>query len=511
MSFDVAVIGAGHNGLAAAARLARAGRKVLVLDRRPEAGGLAAPEEFHPGFKAPGVLDDTSTFRPAIARALALQRHGLAWRDATPGVLCAAAGEGTLLPTAGGEGSLSGTDAADTAAFAAWRGFLAGIAPALSRLLDRPAPSLTPKRVGDFWALAKEGVSLRRLGRRELLELLRIAPMPAADWLRERFRDEALVEALAAPGVLGTWLGPHSAGSVWNLLVHECTAGRAVAGGAPGLVAALMDACQAAGVEVRLGTAVEQIRVREGVVAGVVMVGGEEASAKAVLATCDPRHALLELLQPGQLPMRLTARLRNFRCRGTAAKVHLALVAPLAFRGVVAERARLGGGHVDALEQAFDAVKYRRFSERPFLEIFQPSVAESGWAPPGQHVASVLVGYAPYHLDGGWTDASRAALGEAVRVALERFDPEVRAKLVTMETLTPADLERRYGTTGGHLHHGEHALDQLLFMRPTPETARYATPLPGLFLGGSGSHPGGGLSGVPGWLGAAAVLDTARR
>jgi phytoene dehydrogenase-like protein len=508
VSFDVVVIGAGHNGLTAAARLARAGRKVLVADRRAQAGGLAAPEEFHPGFRSPGVLDDTSTFRPAIARALGLERHGLAWRDETPGVLCVAAGEGTVLP-GGANGAISGATTEDTAAFVAWRGFLAGIAPTLSRLLDRPPPTLTPKTVGDFWALARDGVTLRRLGRRELLELLRIAPMPAADWLRERFRDDALVEALAAPGVLGTWLGPHSAGSVWNLLVRECTAGRAVASGAPGLVAALEAACRAAGVELRLGTSVEQIRVRGGVVAGVDLAGGEEVAAKAVLASCDPRHALLELLQPSLLSMRLTERLRNFRCRGTAAKVHLALSAPLTFRGVAAERSRLGGGHVDALERAFDAVKYRRFSERPFLEVFQPSVGEPGWAPAGQHVASVLVGYAPHDLDGGWTDASRAAFGEAVRIALERWDPEARAKLVAMETLTPADLERGYGLTGGHLHHGEQALDQLLFMRPTPETARYATPLPGLFLGGSGSHPGGGLTGMPGWLGAAAVLGAA--
>ncbi len=509
MSFDVVVVGAGHNGLVAAARLARAGRRVLVLDRRAEAGGLAAAEEFHPGFRSPGILDESSTFRPAIARALGLERHGLAWRDGTPGLLCAAAGEGTVLPGAG-SGEPCGATAEDGAAFVAWRAFLSGLAPTLRRLLDRPPPSLTPKTVGDFWALAKDGMTLRRLGRRELLELLRIAPMPAADWLRERFRDDGLVEALAAPGVLGTWLGPHSAGSVWNLLVRECTAGRAVVGGAPALVHALAEACRAAGVELRLGTAVEQIRVREGVVSGVVLTGGEEVGAQAVLATCDPRHSLLELLQPGQLSMRSTARLRNFRCRGTAAKAHLALSAPLAFRGVVAERARLGGGNVDALERAFDAVKYRRFSERPFLEVFQPSVAGPGWAPTGQHVASVLVGYAPYDVEGGWTDASRAALGEAVRVALECFDPEVRAKLVAMETLTPADLERRYGTTGGHLHHGEHALDQLLFMRPTPETARYATLLPGLFLGGSGSHPGGGLTGVPGWLGAAAILGAAR-
>jgi phytoene dehydrogenase-like protein len=251
---------------------------------------------------------------------------------------------------------------------------------------------------------------------------------------------------------------------------------------------------------------VERIRVGNGAVSGVVLKGGEELAARAVLATCDPHRALLELLQPGQLTMRLTARLRNFRCRGTAAKAHLALAGPLAFRGVVAERARLGGGSVDFLERAFDAVKYRRFSERPFLEVFQPSVAESGWAPAGQHVAAVLVGYAPRDLDGGWSEASRAALGEAIRVALERWDPEVRAKLLAMEVLAPADLEARFGASGGHLHHGEHALDQLLFMRPTPETARYATPIPGLYLGGSGSHPGGGITGVPGWLGAGAVL-----
>ncbi len=506
MSFDAVVVGAGHNGLTAAARLGGAGRKVLVIDRREGAGGLAGAEEFHPGFRSPGVLDDSSTFRPAIARALGLERHGLAWREEAPSVLCAAAGQGTLVTGAGEGASLSGATPEDAVAFASWRAFLADLAPALRRLLDRPPPPLTPRTAGELWAAAWDGLRLRRLGRRTLLELLRIAPMPAADWLRERFRDDALVEALAAPGVLGTWLGPHSAGSVWNLLVRECTAGRAVSGGSPALIAALTEACRAAGVELRLGTGVERIQVRDGAVSGVVLAGGEEVAAKTVLAACNPRHALLELLPAGLLPMRLVTRLRSLRCRGTAAKAHLALSAPLAFRGVVAERARLGGGHVDALERAFDAVKYRRFSERPVLEVFQPSVAEPGWAPAGRHLASVLVAYAPHDLEGGWTDAARAALGEAVRVALERFDPEVRAKLVAMEVLTPADLESRYGLAGGHLHHGEHALDQLLFMRPTPETARYATPIAGLFLAGSGSHPGGGVTGVPGWLAAGAVL-----
>jgi len=335
-----------------------------------------------------------------------------------------------------------------------------------------------------------------------MTELLRIGPMPVADWLRERFTSEALIESLMAPALLGTWLGPHSAGSTANLLAYECVAGGETEGGPAALVAALIAACQAAGVELVTGAAVERLVVEAGTVREVRCKDGREIACAQVLASCNPRTALLDLLPPAVLPLAIRDQIGNFRCRGTAAKVHLALDGPLTLAGSAVEIAHLGGGTIDAFERAFDAVKYRRASEHPFLEVRQPSLSAPSLAPAGGHVLSVLVAYAPYQLDGGWTAAAKEALEERVVARLEASCPGLRQRIVASETLTPADLESRYNLPGGHLHHGEHALDQLLFVRPTHRLAHYATPIAGLFLAGSGSHPGGGITGVPGWLAA---------
>ncbi|HEY4595733.1 MAG TPA: NAD(P)/FAD-dependent oxidoreductase [Thermoanaerobaculia bacterium] len=510
MGFDAIVIGAGPNGLAAAARLAGAGRKVVVLERAAAPGGLSAKHELHPGYTVPGVLHDEGLVPRAIAERLHLAKHGLAFRKAPSTYVAEANGPGILLA-----GDESGADAIgkrsqrDAQSYRQLRAFLGRITPLIRAVLADTPPSLSPGSAGDFWQIARRGLSVLRLSRKDLLELARTAPMCVADFLNERFETPLLVEALAAPAVASTWSGPWSAGTTTNFLLRECAGGEALAGGPPALVAALLAAGRAAGVEVRTGAEVRRIRLDRGKVAGVTLASGETVDAPVVLSSADPKRTMLDLLAPGSLPLKIEEELHRVRSRGSAAKVHLALSGPLELNrsdGRLDEAIRIGGGHVDELERAYDAIKYRRFSERPHLEIRVPSVADPGLAPAGHHVVSILASFAPSNLEGGWTAEARERLGDAVIAVLERYAPDVRQRIVAREILTPADLETRFALTGGQLHHGELALDQLLVMRPSPSAARYRTAIPGLFLGGSGSHPGGGVRPTAGVLAAEAVL-----
>lgn len=511
--YDAVVVGAGQNGLAAAARLAAAGKKVVVLERRDAVGGLAGASELHSGYRVPGVLHDEGLVSPRVAAALGLERHGLAWREAPPVFLVEDGGPGLLLdrdPARAAAGELGARSRHDAEAYARYRGFLAKLRPLVAAVMSAPPPPLSPAGAADFWEVAKGGLGLWRLGRRDTLELMRVAPMCVADFLNELFATPLLVEGLAAPAVAGTFAGPWSAGTNTNLLLLEAAPGRYVAGGPAALVAALERAARAAGAEVRTGAEVARIRVEGGRAAGVTLASGETLDAAAVVATGDPKRTFLELIAPGTLPIRIEDEYRRIRMRGTAAKVHLALDGPLelaARPGELFESIRIGGGHVDDLERAFDAVKYREVSARPHLEVRVPTVADPALAPAGHHVVSVLASYAPYDVAGGWTEERRAALLDSVLAALERHAPGVRARIVAQELLTPADLEARYALTGGQLHHGEPALDQMLVLRPTPSAARYATSVPGLYLGGSGSHAGGGVTCTAGWLAAGAALS----
>lgn len=500
MGFDAIVVGAGPNGLAAAARLAKAGRKVVVLERAEAPGGSSAKYEFHPGYAVPGLLHDEGLVPRAVASRLGLS---LSFRKSPATYIAEAGGPGILLPD-DSAGRLSKHDAVN---YRDLRAFLARIMPLLAAVLSEEPPSLSPGSAGDFWQLARRGLSLWKISRKDLLELARVAPMCVADFLNERFESPLLVEALAAPAVASTWSGPWSAGTMTNFLLRECAGGEAIEGGPPALVAVLLAA--AASAEVRTGAEVARIRLDRGRVAGVTLASGESIEAPVVLSSADPKRTMLKLLAPGSLPFKIEEEFRNLRCRGSAAKVHLALSGPLELAGSdgkLHEAIRIGGGHVDELERAFDAIKYRCFSERPHLEIRVPTAADPGLAPSGHHVVSILVSYAPYGLDGGWTAEARERLGEAVVSVLERHAPDVRQRIVASEVLTPADLETRFALTGGQLHHGELALDQLLLMRPAPSAARYRTSVPGLFLGGSGNHPGGGVRPTAGLLAAEAVL-----
>jgi phytoene dehydrogenase-like protein len=510
-SYDVIVIGAGHNGLTAAALLAKHGRRVLLLERRDVLGGLAAGEEFHPGYRTAGMLHDGGGVRRWVVDALGLAGHGLRRHAEAPPVLVPERrGRGLLLwrdPQKTGA-ELESAWPGDAAGYRDYRAFLTRLAPVIRRLTERVPPRLFEPGLADYLALGRAGLALRRLGHRDMMEVMRIAPMPLADWLAERFASPLLQAALAAPALHHMFTGPRSPGTVANLLLAECTDDGPVAGGAAALAAALEAAARAQGVAIRGGATVSRLIGEDGRVRGVRLADGEEIVASVVAAACDPRHLFLDLLPPAMVPRDLERSITSFRARGTAARIHLALSTYPDFASRPGQQpavARVADG-LDDLERAFDAVKYRRFSPRPVLEIVAPTVESPELAPPGHHVWSILVHFVPHTLDGGWNAQRKAELYRAVIDRLAEVAPDIEAAVVGHEVLTPADLEERYAVSGGHLHHGEHALDQLV-VRPTAECARYDTPLAGLFLCGSGAHPGGGLTCAPGALAARAILD----
>ncbi len=512
--YDVIVIGAGHNGLAAACILAKAGRKVVVVERRDVTGGLCASAEFHPGYRTPGILHDTAQLRLDVAETLRLDQHGLDLAPPSPVLFAGSGGSGVVIhpstdTTAAEIARLSGRDAER---WREYRAFIDGARRVIEPLLNDIPPDIAAigsLQSGSLGTLLKSAMAFQRMGRREMAELLRVPPMCVADWMNEWFETDLLKAGLAHGAVLGLWAGPWSPGTAANLLFAECTASRSVRGGAGALASALERAARHHGVEIRTGAAVASIVVAEGAATGVVLASGERVDAGVVAASCDPRTALLDLVPAMSLPVRFEHRVGVIRCRGTSAKVHLAFGRRLEFAGRPGERIERArtATTLDDLERAFDPVKYGRAAEHPVLDIHVPSVSSAAMAPDGCDTVSMLVHFAPHALAGGWTADARERLGDAAVEALERIAPGAREAIVAREVLTPADIADRYGVTGGHIHHVEHALDQLA-IRPTLETMRYATPVRNLFLCGSGSHPGGGVTCAPGALGAAAILSS---
>jgi phytoene dehydrogenase-like protein len=338
--------------------------------------------------------------------------------------------------------------------------------------------------------------------------------MAVADWMRDALETERLRAAVAQPALLGSWMGPWSAGSAANLLLRLCPDDGEVEGGPPAIVSALTRAADALRVQVRTRAPGERLRVRAGRVEAAVLPGGDEVAAGLVVSALDPRRTLLDLVGAAWLPSALARDLLHWRCRGVTSAVRLALSAPLTTpAGVPVESLRLGAS-LDALERSFDAAKHGSpFAEPPALVARQPTLTEPGLSPsPGEHVVTVLVHGTPYDVktEGGWSDPLREALGDAVVAALARHCPDLEASVVGRQVLTPDDLSRRYGLTGGHLFHGEHAPDQLLFLRPHPSLAHHGTPVAGLWLCGAGAHPGGGITGAAALLAVDAITRGGR-
>lgn len=515
--YDVIVIGAGHNGLTAAASLARGGRSVLVLERREDFGGTASTIEFAPDFRSSACFATAELFHPEIARELDLVGNGLELRQA-PG--------GTLVPLPDGGGLRLGEDAgvpdalaplsaADSAAFAAFNGLLRRVAAALGPVMSRPLPAIDPARAADAFELLTLGLRLRRLGKRDMPEALRLMPMAAEDVLAERFETPALQVAMAIPGLVSSWLGPKSPGSALGMLQQRpAWAGGTfpapvfVTGGLGQLAAALAAVVKAAGGKIRTGAEVARIESADCRVTGVVLDNGEEIRARRVVSAVDARSTMLGMLAPGQLETDFADQVRDIRMRGSVAAVLFATDRLPAWRGVDGNGAGrvLIGDDLEYLERTFDNVKWGTIPTSPWLDVTLPTTVDRSLAPEGKHVIHVWAQSVPYELAEGTWDGRRDELGNRVVETIERYAPGFSETILHRRVLTPLDIERDWGLTGGHLFHGEPALDQSLYLRPVPGWYRHATPVRGLYLCGPGCHPGGGVTGLPGRNAATRVL-----
>ena len=500
------VIGAGHNGLVAAFYLARRGYRPVVLERREDVGGGAITGEIHRGFAGPTLSHECRLHRE-IVRDMQLDRHGLELLRADSHV-CAISDRGApiaLNDTVHTDGS-RGVSAKDADAYVTFRSVLSKAAAVIGTTLTAPPPAIDAPATADLLHLLKAGKRFRDLGRRDGYRLLRWITMPADDLAREWFEHDLLRAAVAAPALSGTMCGPRSAGSAFLLLLreaHQQLAGGPmfVRGGPGALTRALSAAARAAGADIRTGTPVERILVDEGRVRGVV-AGGTEIPTSLVVSAVDPKTTFLSLVGAADLEPDFAAKVRNYRATGTLAKVNLALAALPAFgveEGLLSGRIHVGPT-LDYMERAFDHAKYGELSSEPWLDVRIPTILQPDLAPPGAHVASIYVHYAPRHLRGSdWSQARGALLDRTLNV-LERHAPGIRGQVVDAHVVTPEDLERDHGAWGGHIFHGELALDQLFTMRPLLGFARYAAPISGLYLCGAGTHPGGFMSGVSGQL-----------
>ncbi len=520
MRWDAIVIGGGHNGLTAAAYLARAGQKVIVLERRHVLGGAAVTEEVFPGFRFSVCSYVVSLLRPEIIRELDLARHGL---EILPL-------DGTFTPMPNGDYLWRVNDHAktrreiarhsrlDAEAYDEYGKAMVEMARFVKPILSMTPPDPLSRRPRDLWQLAMLGKRFRALRGGDRVNQLQLMTMSAADFLDQWFETDVLKATMSASGIIGTFLGVRSPGTAYVLLHHYMGeidgAFRSWGfsrGGTGAISSAIACAAREAGAEIRTSAPVARIQTKNGQATGVVLANGDELMAHRVLSSVDPRLTFLRFLDAGELPDTFRHDLERYRFRGSSGKVNLALDALPDFTSLPGAGAHLRGAisispSVDYMERAYDEAKYGAFSRRPYIDMVIPTLTDPSVAPPGKHILSCFVQYAPYDLASGSWDTEREAFGDAVIDTLAEHAPNIRNIILHRQVLTPLDLEREFGLSEGNIFHGELTLDQLFFLRPAPGWAQYKTPIRNLWMCGSAAHPGGGVMGAPGRNAASKIL-----
>ena len=518
--YDAIIIGGGHNGLVAAAYLARVGKKVVVLERRPLIGGAAVTEEIFPGYKFTEFSYVVSLLRPEIIRDLELSKHGLKILPLPS----------TFTPMENGDYLAAWDDhdltrreiyrhsPRDAEAYDEYARLMARTAKAIKPLISLVPPdpsSLSPR---DLLGLLKLGRFASGLKEKELYQIAKLMTQSSADLLEEWFETDALKGTKAASGIIGTFLGPRSPGTAYVLLHHYMGeidgAFRAwgfAKGGSGGVSGAIAGAAQALGAEIRVNASVSQVIVKGGRAVGVALENGDELHSKVVLSAADPKRTFLGFVEPKYFPDDFVTAIRNFRVRGSSGKVNIALSELPDFTALPGERSLYRGAvsispSIDYIERAYDDAKYGKVSKRPYIDMLFPSAIDPDMAPPGGHVLSCFVQYAPYDIEGGWDDDERDQLGEVVISTIEQYTPNIRKAIVGMQVISPKDIENIAGITGGNIFHGELLLHQIFFLRPAPQWADFRTPLKGYYFGAAGAHPGGGVMGAAGMLAAKEIL-----
>jgi len=524
MKYDAVVIGGGHNGLTAAAYLGKAGRKVLVLERRHVLGGAAVTEEVFPGFKFSVCSYVVSLLRPEIIRELDLPRHGL---EILPL-------DGTFTPMPNGDYLWRVNDHAktrreiarhsklDAEAYDEYGKAMVEMARFVKPILNMTPPdplSINPRELAKFWFLLRR---FSRLADDDRYNQLQLMTMSAVDFLDQWFETDVLKATMAASGIIGTFLGIRSPGTAYVLLHHYMGeidgAFRSwgfARGGTGAISNAIADAAREAGVEIRTLAGVARIEVNGGRATGVVLDNGDQVMADVVLSSVDPNQTFLRFIDDRELPGDFVDDVRRYKFRGSSAKVNLALDALPRFTCLPGDGPHLRGAvsispSVDYMERAYDQAKYGEFSRRPYIDIVIPSLTDPSVAPPGKHVLSCFVQYAPYKLTRGTWDQQREALGDAVIDTVAEYAPNIREIILHRQVVTPLDLEREWGLTEGNIFQGELTPEQLFFARPVPGWAQYSTPIRNLWMCGSATHPGGGIMGAPGRNAALRILKRNR-
>lgn len=520
--YDAIVIGAGHNGLVTAAFLARAGNRVLVLERRENIGGAAGTEEIYPGFYFNTGAHNAGLFRTEIIKALDLDLDFIEG----PAILTALKTDGPALtiwrdPTETAH-ELRDLSSADADAYIEFSEYVSRLVEVLDGMMLQTPPDLSNLKIKALFPWLKLALKVRRMGRRGMMELMRVLPMSITDLLDNWFESDLLKGALGTRGIIGTMQGPRASGTAlmyfYGLLGsigNGVQALRFMRGGMGRLPAALASVAKHHGAVIQTGAGVERILIDQGVARGVALASGEEIRATTIVSSAEPRHTLFELVGAHHLPVRIVRRLKNLRLRGSTARVNLALRAMPRFTGIADDSGRLSG-HIlvapslDYLEHAYDDAKYGKISAQPTLDILIPTILDPSLAPDGRHVMTINVQYAPYDLrDGDW-DQQKEILGERVMQLLAKYAPGIRDLVLHKQVITPLDLERDFGMTEGSIFHGQMAMDQMLFMRPVAGMSGYQTPIENLFLCGAGTHPGGGVTGAPGYNAAREILRLQR-